>query len=390
MGNLYFHIDVDAFFASVEQAVHPEYRGLPVIIGAMPNERGVVSACSYEARRYGIHSAMPISQAYARCPHAVFLPVHFELYRNVSRTIMDCFRRYSPIVRQLSIDEASLDMSGTGRIYPNPEETAAEIKKTVFGETGVTISVGIAANKYIAKLASEFRKPDGLFRVYPGEECEFVEKIPLKNLWGIGKATLEKLESHGIRTVIRLRETPLSLLEREFGNAMGNFLYSAARGNDPGIFKEEHKSRSISHEETFSEDTDDPEKIHICLSRLCERVFFRLLSCCGKGKTVFVKIRYSDFSSTTVRETFPQTIPHSTALLHCVETLFSRRYISGEKLRLLGVGICFDEEPVFQPELFPPSDHDEKHCRTEQAVLELKKKGLGLTKASSLSYDKFI
>lgn len=390
MGSLYFHIDVDAFFASVEQAVHPEYRGLPVIIGAMPNERGVVSACSYEARRYGVHSAMPISQAYARCPHALFLPVHFELYKNVSRTIMDCFRCYSPVVQQLSIDEASLDMSGTERIYPYPEKTAAEIKKLVSEKTGVTISVGIAANKYIAKLASEFKKPDGLFRVYPGGECGFVEKIPLKNLWGVGKATLAKLESLGIHTVIRLRETPLSLLEKEFGNAMGNFLYSVSRGNDPGIFKDGHKSRSISHEETFSEDTNDPDKIHTCLSQLCERVFFRLLSDRSKGKTVFVKIRYADFTSTTVRETFPQPIPHSTALLHCVETLFSRRYIPGAKLRLLGVGICFDEEEIFQPELFPLSDHDEKQRLTEQAVLELKKRGLGLTKASSLTDGKFI
>ena len=385
MGTLYFHIDIDAFFASAEQAAHPEYRGLPVVIGAKPTERGVVSACSYEARRYGIRSAMPISKAYALCPSAVFLPVNFDLYRSLSRTVMECFRNYSPAVRQLSIDEASLDMS---KIYPDPEETAGTIKNEVFRKTGLTVSVGIAANKYVAKIASEVDKPDGCFLVPSGGEEAFMETIPLKDLWGVGKSTFTKLELLRIRTVADLKTKPLTFLEKRFGKAMGLFLYSAARGADPGVFKEEHKSCSVSNEETFLTDTDDPEKIHTCLSRLCEKVFFRALAQNVKSRTVFLKIRYDDFTTVSVRETFATCIPHSTALLQCAETLFNRRFEPGRKLRLIGVGLQIEPFGAVQQELFQETDRDEKQQKTDQAVLDLKKRGLSLTKASSLSEKK--
>lgn len=388
MGKLYFHIDIDAFFASAEQAAHPEYRGLPVVIGAKPTERGVVAACSYEARRYGIRSAMPISKAYALCPSAVFLPVNFGLYRSLSRTVMECFRNYSPAVRQLSIDEASLDMSNTEKIYPDPEETAGTIKNEVFRKTGLTVSVGIAANKYVAKIASEVDKPDGCFRVLPGEEEAFMEKIPLKDLWGVGKSTFTKLESLRIRTVADLKTKPLTFLEKRFGKAMGLFLYSAARGADPGVFKDEHKSRSVSNEETFLTDTDDPEEIHTCLSRLCEKVFFRALEQNVKSRTVFLKIRYDDFTTVSARETFASCIPHSAALLQCAEALFNRRAEPGRKLRLIGVGLQIEPSGSVQQELFRETDRDEKQQKTDRAVLDLKKRGLSLTKASSLSERK--
>ena len=381
-------IDIDAFFASAEQAAHPEYRGLPVVIGAKPTERGVVAACSYEARRYGIRSAMPISKAYSLCPSAVFLPVNFGLYRSLSRTVMECFRNYSPAVRQLSIDEASLDMSNTEKIYPDPEETAGTIKNEVFRKTGLTVSVGIAANKYVAKIASEVDKPDGCFRVLPGEEEAFMEKIPLKDLWGVGKSTFTKLESLRIRTVADLKTKPLTFLEKRFGKAMGLFLYSAARGADPGVFKDEHKSRSVSNEETFLTDTDDPEEIHTCLSRLCEKVFFRALEQNVKSRTVFLKIRYDDFTTVSARETFASCIPHSAALLQCAEALFNRRAEPGRKLRLIGVGLQIEPSGSVQQELFRETDRDEKQQKTDRAVLDLKKRGLSLTKASSLSERK--
>lgn len=388
MGTLYFHIDIDAFFASAEQAAHPEYRGLPVVIGAKPTERGVVAACSYEARRYGIRSAMPISKALSLCPSAVFLPVNFELYRSLSHTVMECFRNYSPTVRQLSIDEASLDMSNTEKIYPNPVETAKTIKSEVFRKTGLTVSVGIAVNKYVAKIASEVDKPDGCFLVPSGGEEAFMETIPLKDLWGVGKSTFSKLESLRIRTVADLKTKPLLFLEQHFGKAMGRFLHSAARGADPGVFKEEHKSCSVSNEETFLTDTDDPEKIHTCLSRLCEKVFFRALAQNVKSRTVFLKIRYDDFTTVSVRETFATCIPHSTALLQCAETLFNRRFEPGRKLRLIGVGLQIEPFGAVQQELFQETDRDEKQQKTDQAVLDLKKRGLSLTKASSLSEKK--
>ena len=331
---------------------------------------------------------MPISKAYALCPSAVFLPVNFGLYRSLSRTVMECFRNYSPAVRQLSIDEASLDMSNTEKIYPDPEETAGTIKNEVFRKTGLTVSVGIAANKYVAKIASEVDKPDGCFRVLPGEEEAFMEKIPLKDLWGVGKSTFTKLESLRIRTVADLKTKPLTFLEKHFGKSMGLFLYSAARGADPGVFKDEHKSRSVSNEETFLTDTDDPEEIHTCLSRLCEKVFFRALEQNVKSRTVFLKVRYDDFTTVSARETFASCIPHSAALLQCAEALFNRRAEPGRKLRLIGVGLQIEPSGSVQQELFRETDRDEKQQKTDRAVLDLKKRGLSLTKASSLSERK--
>ena len=252
-----FHVDMDAFYASVEQNDHPEYRGKPVIIGARPGTRGVVSACSYEARKFGVHSAMPISRAYRLCPKGIYLPVRMKRYQEVSARIMELFGDFTPVVRQISVDEAFLDMTGTRRLFGDPEEAARAIKERVRTETGCTISIGIASNHYVAKMASEYGKPDGLYRVEEGREEEFLDKLRLGDLWGVGGKTLERLEELNITTVSRLREFSEGILSSMLGKAAGAYLYSAARGRNPGVFSEEPKSRSISNEITFPEDTRD-------------------------------------------------------------------------------------------------------------------------------------
>ena len=243
MTPVHFHVDMDAFYASVEQQDNPQYRGKPVIIGASPRQRGVVSACSYEARKYGVHSAMPISQAYRRCPAGVYLPVRMKRYQEVSKQIMALFDRFTPRVQQISVDEAFLNMTGTERLFGPPRKTAEELKEEVRGKTGLTISVGVATNKFLAKIASDLEKPDGLCIVAPGKEEQFIMDLPLKNIWGIGKKTLERLEELNITTTATLKSFSKALLVSMLGKGAGEYLFQAARGKDPGIFREDPQSR---------------------------------------------------------------------------------------------------------------------------------------------------
>ncbi|MGX8678681.1 MAG: Y-family DNA polymerase, partial [Sphaerochaetaceae bacterium] len=198
MGSVFFHVDLDAFFASVEQRNHPEYRGKPLIIG-MPERRSVVSTCSYEARKFGVHSAMPSLQAQRLCPDGIFIPGNYKEYQKVSRQVMDILRRFSPSVQQVSIDEAFLDMTGTDLLFGPPRQACVTLKKAVFDETGLTVSVGVAHNRFVAKLASDFHKPDGICAVSPSKEEIFIDKVGLAKLWGIGKSTLSTIQSKGIR-----------------------------------------------------------------------------------------------------------------------------------------------------------------------------------------------
>ncbi|HRY80223.1 MAG TPA: DNA polymerase IV, partial [Spirochaetia bacterium] len=254
-----FHVDMDAFYASVEQLDRPELAGMPVIVGAAPGHRGVVSTCSYEARAFGVHSAMPISEAVRLCPGGIFLPVRMERYLELSRTVMDILGEFSPDLRQISVDEAFLDMTGTEGLWGAPREAATRLKEEVRNRTGLTVSVGAASNRYIAKIASGFRKPDGLTIVPPGGEEEFMSGLPIGKLWGAGEKTQERFRELGIRSVPQLRAIGKAGLSALFGNAGGAFLYAAACGQDPGIFRTEPGSRSMSTERTFGRDIADPE-----------------------------------------------------------------------------------------------------------------------------------
>jgi DNA polymerase-4 len=376
---------MDAFYASVEQCDNPDIRGKPVVVGARPGHRGVVSACSYEARRFGIHSAMPISEAFRRCPDAVFLPVRMARYQEISRRIMSIFADYTPSVQQLSVDEAFLDMTGTERLFGPPTAAAAALKRAVRDATGLTISVGIASSKYIAKLASDYDKPDGLYQVEPGGEEEFVGNLTLRDLWGVGSKMRSRLATLGISTISDLR----SFTERELTSMLGagaaRYIYRVARGIDPGIYTEARKSHSVSSETTFEHDVADREIIEKTLLHLCHTVTFRLLEEGKRSKTLAVKLRFSDFRTITAQTTLSHFISSAEELYHEAGKLLQDRRAPDQPLRLLGVGFqnVQSGRGADQEELFELPD--DRKRKVEEAVLRLRNKNAPIQKASLLN-----
>jgi len=371
-----FHVDMDAFYASVEQLDRPELAGMPVIVGAAPGHRGVVSTCSYEARAFGVHSAMPISEAVRLCPGGIFLPVRMERYLELSRTVMDILGEFSPDLRQISVDEAFLDMTGTEGLWGAPREAATRLKEEVRNRTGLTVSVGAASNRYIAKIASGFRKPDGLTIVPPGGEEEFMSGLPIGKLWGAGEKTQERFRELGIRSVPQLRAIGKAGLSALFGNAGGAFLYAAACGQDPGIFRTEPGSRSMSTERTFGRDIADPETLESLLLGMAQEISQRAWREGVRSKTVFIKLRYADFRTLNPRRTSSSFFEESGVLWSEACRLFRSAW-NGGPVRLLGLGLgnLQDRKPESQGELFPAGD--DRRARVEQAVFELERKGVG-------------
>jgi DNA polymerase-4 len=279
-------VDLDAFFASVEQIDRPELKGKPVIVGAAPGRRGVVSTCSYEARAFGLHSAMPISEAYRRCPQGVYLPVRMQRYEEISREIMDILKDFTPDLHQLSIDEALMDMTGTERLWGEPENAAMRIKEKIREATGLTISIGVSINSYVAKIASGLRKPDGLCIVREGGEKDFMARLPLEKLWGAGEKTRTLLNGLGIHSVAELQGLPLSLLEVKLGRAAARFLSEAALGRDPGIYNVESRRSSMSGERTFERDTSERQRLIDALRLISDELAARTIrgdSACTRG-----------------------------------------------------------------------------------------------------------
>ncbi len=381
-----FHVDLDAFYASVEQLDDPSLKGRPVIVGARPGTRGVVSACSYEARRFGVRSAMPITQAFRRCPKGVFLPVRMERYIEVSERVMALLAEFTPELQQISIDEAFLDLTGTRRLMGPPLEVGGRLKDRVRRETGLCLSVGIAANKYLAKLASDCGKPDGLVQVAPGEEEAFLDRLALKNLWGVGEKTLDRLAELNITTIPKLRSFSEDILCSMMGEAGGRFLYRAARGLDPGIFPAETKSRSISSEVTFETDRKDEGAIRRAILELAEAVMARLIRGSWQANTVFLKLRTWDFSTTTAQKTLKHWITSSDEIYRLALELLRQRWDRRTPVRLVGVGTAnvVSSDTPRQNELFP--DEYDKRRRVEEAVARLREKmaDLPLTRASLL------
>ena len=384
---MFLHVDLDAFFASVEQLDHPDFRGKPVIVGAIPgHKRGVVAAASYEARKFGVHSAMPIDQAYRLCPQGIYLPSNMRRYREKSQEVMTIFGEFSPDVQQMSIDEAFIDLTGTQRLFGPQEETAQLVKKRVREATGLTVSVGLASNRYVAKIASGMSKPDGFFYVPVGQEQAFMEKLPLKKVWGVGEKTLAKLYSHGIHSVQDALKTPLSVLESFLGEASGQFLYKAVRGMEAATFRDAPHSRSISAENTYEENLVDRYLIGTALMDLSQNVMFRLMKEDWKSKTVCIKIRYYDFTTTSIQETSQRYIASAEDLFQRATELFDKRY-NGRGIRLLGIG-AMNLEPgqeVVQQDLFDFGQ--ERQHKLEEVVLQLKNKNpdLPITKARLLN-----
>lgn len=371
----FLHVDLDAFFASVEQLDHPEFRGKPVIVGGKPEERrGVVSTASYEARKFGVHSAMPTYQAYKLCPHGIYVHGRMDRYEELSYKIMNIFKDYSPFVDQMSIDEAFIDLTGTEKLFGPPEQTAMEIKKRVKLETGLTVSIGLASSKYIAKIASGLSKPDGFYFVKPGDEEKFMLSLPLNKIWGAGEKTLEALKNKGIKNTKDLHEKDLSLLQFMFGNSTGTFLYNAVHGFEAETFSKKTHNHSISAERTYPFDLIDKYTIETSIMELAHTVMFRLLRENSYSKTIFLKIRYDDFSTSSIQNTFDQYILTLDTFFSELKILFEKKYENGRGVRLLGVGfenVEKDQKPT-QQDLFDTGI--EKKKAVEKAILNLEKK----------------
>jgi len=369
------HADLDAFYASVEQLDYPEYRGKPVIVGGLPEDRrSVVSAASYEARKFGVHSAMPTAQAYKLCPNGVYVRGRMGRYREKSEEIMAIFNDFTPFMQQLSIDEAFLDITGTEGLFGPPAETAKKLKERVSKESGLTVSIGIASNKYVAKIASGMSKPDGLFEISDGEEEKFMRFLPVGKIWGAGDKSQEQFKKYGLKTCDDIYRLSGEALVSMFGNAFGKFLYRAVRGEPAENFERERGSHSISAERTFEYDLYDEFTIETALLEICENLMFRLLSDKARSATVSLKIRYSDFSTGGIRETFRDPVLTLNSFYRHVLDLFHRKYQKGRGLRLIGAGLMNleTETNLHQGDLFDTVN--EKERRLEEAILSINKK----------------
>ncbi|WP_432899064.1 DNA polymerase IV [Micromonospora matsumotoense] len=288
------HVDMDAFFASVEVRHRPELRGRPVVVGGI-GPRGVVSSASYEARRYGVRSAMPTARARALCPGAVYLPPDFARYRAASDAVMRIFRDVTPLVEPLSLDEAFLDVTGARRLFGAPAAIARRVRARVTAEQGLTCSVGVAPSKFVAKLGSTRAKPDGLLVVPAGRVLEFLHPLPVDALWGVGERSAETLRRLGLRTIGDLAEAPAGMLRKALGVASATHLHELARGRDPRPVSPDQVEKSIGAEVTFDVDVVDPQQIRRALLALSEKVGSRLRGAGQVGRTISLKVRLSDF-----------------------------------------------------------------------------------------------
>jgi DNA polymerase-4 len=332
------HVDMDAFFVSVELLEHPELRGRPVVVGGA-GPRGVVAAASYEARAFGVHSAMPMSRARRLCPQAVVLPPRHDKYAAVSAGVMEIFRSITPLVEPLALDEAFLDVAGALRRLGRPAEIGRMIREHVFEQQGITCSVGIASTKFVAKLASTRCKPDGLLVVPADKVVDFLHPLPVAALWGVGERTERILQRLGLRTVGDLAGTPLDTLRREVGEAVGRHLHDLAWGRDPRSVTASVPDKSIGAEETFDQDIADPETIRRELLRLSDRVGVRLRKGGQAGRTVAVKLRRTDFTTLTRARTLAEPTDVARDVYATACTLYEASGLEGVPLRLVGVRV---------------------------------------------------
>ena len=342
------HVDMDAFYASVELLRRPELRGQPVVVGG-PGQRGVVAAASYEARSYGIHSAMPSVRARRLCPHAVFLAGDHAHYQAVSARLMEIFRSLTPLVEPLSLDEAFLDLTGTGRLMGPAPEVASWLRRRVSDEEGLSCSIGVATNKFLAKLATNRAKPRasrtgpvegaGVHVVEPGDELAFLHPLPVGALWGVGPATLAKLERFGVVTVGDLAALPADTLGRALGRGAGAHLHALSWGRDDRAVIADQEPKSISHEETFATDLVSMDALRSEVLRLSEAVASRLRHHRYRGRTVQLKVRYRDFSTVTRSRTLDHATDRGTDVMDAAWSMLVRLPVE-RGVRLVGVGVA--------------------------------------------------
>jgi DNA polymerase-4 len=336
-----FHVDMDAFFVSVEELFDSSLKGKPVVVGGRPDERGVVSAASYEARKFGVHSALPLRTAYKLCPQAVFVDAHPKRYREYSQHVFEVLSRFSPRVEMASIDEAYLDMTGTARLLGPPLEAAHKLHHDMKRSTGLNCSIGISASRMVAKVASDRAKPNGILWVLPGLEANFLAPLPVGRIPGVGKVTEERLHSYSIRTVGDLARLDERFLEEKFGK-WGLALAGKSHGLDAGAWfdsevGEEEDPKSISHEHTFDVDTADAELLESTLAQLCMMVGRRLREHGLFARTVQLKLRYKDFTTITRAHTLDTGTQLDVDLLDQARLLFRKNWKPGALVRLLGV-----------------------------------------------------
>jgi DNA polymerase IV len=344
------HLDMDAFYPAVEVRDCPGLKGKPVIVGG-GRERGVVSSASYEARKFGVHSAQPMATAMRLCPHGIFLPVRMSRYKEISTQIFEIFRCFTPLVEPLSIDEAFLDVTGLERLAGQPQEIALKIKQTVLKETGLTVSAGVAPTKFVAKIASDMDKPDGLTVVSPDRVREFLDPLPVNKMWGVGKATQQVLDRLGVQTFQDLRKISISILEKTLGRH-GVAMHYLAMGMDDREVTPEREVKSIGHEETFDKDILDPDKAKGEILFLAGRVARRMRRAGVRGQTVSLKVKYADFKQITRAFTLPEPVDDSAEIYAAACRLLGKTEVGRRPIRLIGVSLSQLTSPEDSTQLF--------------------------------------
>ncbi len=342
------HADFDAFFTSVEQLDDPAIRGKPVVVGGRPEDRGVVASASYEARRFGVRSAMPMRTALQRCPKAIRVPPRFDRYQQVSRQVMTMFREVTDLVEPLSIDEAYLDVTEAAGTQSDAGRIAAALRARVRSELGLTISIGVATSKSLAKIASDMDKPDGLTVVPPGSERRFLAPMPVSKLPGIGPKTAARLESEGVRAIGELATRPMQWAIATFGRS-GPHFRRLARGQDSSPVIVERRRKSVSAETTLAKDTGDPDALLELVDRLSQRVSRHLADSGLRGRTVKLKLRLADFTTFTRQRTLPSPEASPDSISGAAKALLERELQPGRLFRLVGVGVSGFDVPETAP-----------------------------------------
>lgn len=332
------HVDMDAFFAAVEIRDHPEYKGKPIIVGGKPNSRGVVSTCSYEARKYGIHSAMPSFMAYKLCPHAIFVHGRFEAYREASEQVKEIYYEYSDMVEPVSIDEAYIDITENKKDIESATQIAIEIRRKIFNKTRLTASAGVSYNKFLAKIASDMNKPDGLMVVTPLKARQVLEELPIGKFHGIGKVSEKKMNMLGIRTGKDLKERTLKELMKHFGK-VGSYYYNIVRGIDDREVTTERIRKSLGHERTFAKDISDVNEMLKFLIKLGEKISRQMQEKKFKAKTLTLKIKYANFDLVSRSKTLDIPFDKEKLINHLGKKMLLETLGPKCKIRLLGLSV---------------------------------------------------
>lgn len=334
---------MDAFYASVEQRDFPEYRGKPLIVGGLPDRRGVVATASYEARRYGVRSAMSCRKAQQLCPDALFVFPRFEVYKQVSGQIRDIFRRYTDIIEPLSLDEAFLDVTNDKQGIGSALDIARLIRDAIRGELHLTASAGVSVNKFVAKIASDMNKPDGLTFIGPSQVVAFIEQLPVEKFFGVGKVTAARMKRMNLFTGADLKRLPEEEMVRHFGKS-GRFYYKMVRGIDNRPVQPDREIKSVASEDTFAQDIDNIDDMYFELEKIAGRLAARLEKRQLKGRTVILKVKFSDFRQITRNHSFPLPVGDYTTIRDTAQNLLDKLDLAGRKVRLLGIALSNFEE----------------------------------------------